>query len=328
MLRHVGSNRAELREMVRAFAKAALVDIVSRLPAGARQAVLERWAAHDDAYGLFQAVGRHYGIRDIRVTGEYGLIEGSIDDDAILATYARSKRWAETSNTVFERYFALHRTGTYIDIGANIGLTTIPVARNPRVACKAFEPEPGNFGYLRGNIERNCRHGNVELFNLALFNVATNLSFELSERNRGDHRIRLANGDGEFGEGDRAVISVRAERLDDVLDATALARPIAVKIDTQGAESQVFAGGRAILGAAELIAFEFWPYGLARIGGDTGFFIEFLKQNYSAAAMLLSSEGDEPLSWQPIAAVAATLKEQSERGRSSPYGTYDVLARK
>jgi len=313
--------------MVRAFARAALVDIVSRLPAGARRAVLERWAARDDAYSLFQSVGRLYGIRDIRVTGEYGLIEGSIEDDAILATYARSKCWADGSNTLFERYFADHRAGTYIDIGANIGLTTIPVARNPRVACKAFEPEPVNFGYLRSNIERNCRHGNVELFNLALFSVGTTLSFELSERNRGDHRIRLDEGDGDFGEGDRTVISVRAERLDDVLDATALVRPIAAKIDTQGAESQVFAGGRAILGAAELIAFEFWPYGLARMEGDVGFLVEFFEHNFAVAAMLHGDRNEPPV-WQPIATVAAKLAEKAAQDGRSPYAYYDVLARK
>lgn len=66
-------------------------------------------------------------------------------------------------------FFTRAGSGTYLDIGANIGLTTIPVAQNPRVACKAFEPAPHNFRYLSHNVAANCPHGNVDLFNLALF---------------------------------------------------------------------------------------------------------------------------------------------------------------
>lgn len=313
--------------MVRVFAKSLLAALVSRMPVGARRAVLDRCVARDDAYHLFQTVGRRYGIRDIRVAGDYGLIEGSIDDEAVLATYARAKRWAESSNIVFERYFAHRQGGTYIDIGANIGLTTIPVARNPRVDCKAFEPEPTNFGYLRSNVERNCRHGNVETFNLALFDAKATLRFELCQSNRGDHRVRLDGSDGKFGEGGRTEITVPADRLDDVLDVAALARPIAAKIDTQGAESQVFSGGRTLLGAAELVVFEFWPYGLARLNGNVGFLTDFLERNFVDAAILAGDRSEPPL-WQPVSVAAGRIKQQVARGPSSPYVDYEVLARK
>ena len=63
---------------------------------------------------------------------------------------------------MFVDFFEERDSGTYLDIGANIGLTTIPIARNHRVRCHSFEPDPGLFVHLLENIHRNCRR-NVEL---------------------------------------------------------------------------------------------------------------------------------------------------------------------
>src|SRR5579863_2394865 len=159
--------------------KGALVKFIDWLPPGLRRAAIERAAARDDAYDIFQALGRRYGITDIRINGRYGLIEGSIDDDSILASYGRRKIWAAETNDVFVDFFARRGAGTYLDIGANIGLTTIPVARNRAVSCLAFEPEPMNYGYLVQNVGRNCTHGNVSTFDVALFDRQTTVDFEL-----------------------------------------------------------------------------------------------------------------------------------------------------
>ena len=64
-------------------------------------------------------------------------------------TYASTGRWAEHTNELIGRFFDKAGRGTFLDIGANIGLTTIPVARRANVACHAFEPEPENFRNLR-----------------------------------------------------------------------------------------------------------------------------------------------------------------------------------
>ena len=60
--------------------------------------------------------------------------------------------------------------GTYLDIGANIGLMTVPFARDPRIRCLAFEPDPTNFGFLQRNIApRNAPASSAELHQVALF---------------------------------------------------------------------------------------------------------------------------------------------------------------
>lgn len=307
--------------------KAVVAKLIDWLPAGTCRAVLERAASRTFAYDVFQALARRYGVRDICIAGDYGLIEGSIDDDSVLAGYGRHKTWASQTNRMFTDFFSRNYGGTYLDIGANIGLTTIPVAYNRLVSCLAFEPEPENHRYLEHNIGRNCRHGNVRIYQMALFDQQAVVDFELSKRNRGDHRIRREASKGTFDEQLREVIQVRADRLDAVVDRASLAPPLAAKVDTQGAECQVFAGGQETLSRAELIAFEYWPYGIQRAGGDVAFLTSFLERYFTAGAML-TGDGNDILSWRPIDEVIARMVSLKHSDEVSAYHYHDVFVRK
>jgi FkbM family methyltransferase len=312
---------------MRSLAKASLLGAASWLPAIVRGALLRGLAASSDGYETLQALGRRHGVRDLRIAGDYGLIEGSIDDGGVLRSYAMTKSWAEPGNRLFVELFDRPGGGTYIDIGANIGLTTIPIAKNAAVACKAFEPSPENLRYLKSNLATNCPYANVEIFDLALFDAPGTLEFELSDRNLGDHRIRVRNTDGQWGESQRSVIQVRADRLDDVLTPSALAGPIGAKIATQGAESQVFSGGRSLLEAADLVAFEFWPYGIARANGDPGVVTSFIREHFRSGAVIAGGSDERPI-WQPIETLVEMLTDFVNRRDRSPYDYYDGFARK
>ncbi|HLI10655.1 MAG TPA: FkbM family methyltransferase [Alphaproteobacteria bacterium] len=303
---------------------ASLLAVTQLIPKETRRAALDGLARHPKGYRVFQALARAYGVTAIRVAGEYGLIEGAIEDGSILQAYARTKRWASAANRFFCDLFA-RGGGTYIDIGANIGLTTIPVAQNPRVACKAFEPEPRNFHYLAGNVARNCAADNVELFNLALFDRRAVLDFDLSPYNLGDHRIRLGALSDPHDERGREVIKVAAERLDDVLDADALAGPVAVKIDTQGAEARILAGGRRVLARAQALVFEYAPRQIVEMGGEPEALARFAAQHYATGAVV-PGDSDAALDWQPIDTVAARLCALAAGARPDDY--YEVYARK
>lgn len=312
--------------MLRSLAKEALVTLVNALPISVQRAAIERAAARIGGYEVFQSLGRGFGVKDIRIAGRYGLIEGSIDDESILARYGQTKIWATETNRLFVDFFDAHRGGTYFDVGANIGLTTIPVARNGRVSCFAFEPEPENYGYLEHNIRRNCRQGNVEIRNLALFDRQTTVDFELSQRNRGDHRIRINASKGAYAEDTRALVRVAANKLDTIVDPCDLRPPLAVKIDTQGAECRVFAGGQRILSRAELIAFEYWPYGIRRTEGDVDFLTDFISQHFTRGA-LVDGDRDESPAWQPIKTVAQQLGALW-RSNAAAHRYHDVFVRK
>jgi len=95
-----------------------------------------------DRYRLLQWLARDQGIAGFVVDGEQGIVEGPVEDFAILRTYAQKRSWAKPTG---ERIAAfLEDGGTYLDIGANIGLTTIPVAGDAKIEWVAFEPDPAS----------------------------------------------------------------------------------------------------------------------------------------------------------------------------------------
>ena len=261
------------------------------LPRGARGAIIEQLVEimdHTDQVEMMACVAPRIGISTVKAKGEYGEIQSVPGDLCVFAQYARTGTCNKCINDLVDKFFSKHDGGTYIDIGANIGLTTIPVARNPAVRCFAFEPEPVTFGNLAANISANCCHENVTISQIALFDRTSVIEFEIAEGNLGDHRIHLSNRPGQISEEQRRVIKVNAAPLDDVVGETSGA--LAVKIDTQGAEPFVIAGGRRILTRAGLLILEFWPYGAARLGGDLHIVIDFLEKEFDRIIIVPGEE--------------------------------------
>lgn len=223
-------------------------------------------------YRLLSNFAQHSNVRGFLVSGDYGLMRGSIGDFSVLKAYAETGRWAERTTTLVSGF--LENGGVFVDVGANIGMTTVPVARNPRIRCIAVEPEPGNAANLRANVFENCPHRNVETKQVAVFSDRRHLEFEIASGNLGDHRIRATVEPGRLGEEHRSTIQVEALPLDEIVGE--VAGPLAVKIDTQGAEPFVALGGRKTLGAAGLLVSEFWPYGMARMGASADDLLEAL----------------------------------------------------
>ncbi|MFQ5773868.1 MAG: FkbM family methyltransferase [Kiloniellaceae bacterium] len=234
------------------------------------------------AIELFTRLCKKLNVKGIAVDGDYGRIYGDPRDEIILRHYIEHGYWAREIVGFINESFS-GPGGVFLDIGANIGLVTLPVSANKNVICKAIEPDPANFELLSQNVRANSSDANIHLYNLALFDRDGHLDFELSPDNLGDHRVR-ANGarapSGEFGEHQREVIRVKAVTLDALTDLRDLRGKLVAKMDTQGAEAHVFKGGAKVLSHADVIIFEFWPYGLARLGADLDFLYEFLGKNF------------------------------------------------
>lgn len=255
------------------------------VPGKVGRVVAEALFEHRPDWSLFQKAATRYGVLCVEVDGRYGRIQGDIRDTAVLGRYAETKVWAESTNEKVETFLGDRDGGTYLDIGANIGLTTIPIAQDPRVICHAFEPAPVNLRHFKRNVATNCQHGNVTLHEIALYDRSCTLELELSSDNMGDHRIRVKTESGSFFEQDRTTVAVRAERLDSVLEGDKLRRPLVVKSDTQGAEPAVFAGGGKILATSELLLFEYWPYGMKRLGLNPLTMFPFLLEHFHTGAV-------------------------------------------
>jgi FkbM family methyltransferase len=250
--------------------------------------------------------------------GEYGVFEGSIQDEVVHGHYRRQGTWSpEIQALLADRLFPEGR-GSFIDIGANIGLVSIPLAERRRVSCLAFEPEPRNFHWLERNIALHEVGSLFTTFNLALHSEETRLAFELSPSNSGDHRVR---GSALLeGEAERALIEVPADRLDDLVRVEDLPRPIVAKLDTQGAEVQVLRGAERSLPHIDHLICEFWPYGLRRMGDSADELIEFFR-DFPYGTILRLEEVPERL--PPIDRLCARLDWLPIDG--SDQGFFDVL---
>jgi FkbM family methyltransferase len=203
-----------------------------------------------------------------------GYFQGSSRDRAIMTGLMAHRTWAPEVQALFEEVFA--SGGTLVDIGANIGLTSIPIAKSRGIHCHAFEPDPENFRYLVSNIAANGAE-TVRPYNVALMAEDGVLSFERSLDNWGDHRVRMRDVPaGPFEEDRRSVIQVQGRRLDRVLDCDRLARPLVMKVDTQGAEVQVLRGATSLLPKVDVAILEYWPYGLRRMGDQASQLDEFV----------------------------------------------------
>jgi FkbM family methyltransferase len=165
---------------------------------------------------------------------------------------------------------------TCVEIGANIGTTTLPmVLQHGARLCIALEPAPANLSLLRANLAANgVGPDQVRVISVAASDRPGTVDMELSPSNSGDNRVRRHGGPAAherelYGEKQRPVISVPAARIDDIL-AEQNVNPADVGlawIDTQGHEGHVLAGAPRLLASAAPIVIEYWPYGLRRAAG-------------------------------------------------------------
>ena len=155
-----------------------------------------------------------------------------------------------------------------LDIGANIGTIGLTALAQGDVAeVWAFEPEPHNYSLLMSNIWLNGLNESVKSFNVALTDIGdgSELEFELSAINFGDHRVRKTEQSGKYGEEMRKVIRVKSARLDEFCAELNYDRAI-IWMDTQGYEGYVLKGSTELINRKIPIVTEFWPYGLKRSG--------------------------------------------------------------
>lgn len=188
---------------------------------------------------------------------------------------------------------ALARGSVFVDVGANIGLYTVPASEcvGPEGGVLAFEANPRTFRYLEDNLARN-RVDNVWAENLAVGAMEGELRIASTAANPGEAHMAL---DGEAGD------PVPVVTLDAYAAAHGLERVDYIKIDVEGFEAAVLQGARGLLDAnpAILVQTEYEPRHLARYGDPR------------AMADLLQSHGffAHAISWrdgaaQPIRSLA------------------------
>lgn len=231
---------------------------------------------------LLSALGRSLRLKRVMSEGANGQFWGSPEDVVVFGEFLRTGRYSPGLVKRLSGFFP-EGAGTFLDIGANIGLITVPMARKG-VRCFAFEPEPRNFGLLEANLRQNGVEDRVTAMQYAIADGPGQLLLELSDVNFGDNRlVREGTNTGEA-----AYVPVECRRLDDLLDGKSFEHPLACKVDTQGAEVKVLRGAPRVLAQVDYMVIEFWPAGLRRLGDDAAELAGILEQNFARMEALHS----------------------------------------
>lgn len=188
-----------------------------------------------------------------------------------------------------EGFLSPSREGAVLDVGGYVGMSSCAfLLEDIFDKAVAFEPSPENFRLLQKNIQANGLAGRLLAHNMALSDADGELSFELSTKNYGDHRVRKS-GDieaGFFNEQDRQVIQVQARSFDS-LDATALGvDPSQIRLvwmDIQGHEGKFLRGARQFFKTYPRVPviMEFWPYAIKRSGMSRDEFIALVTELFN-----------------------------------------------
>lgn len=175
----------------------------------------------------------------------------TLSDAAIAPVFAVGGRMeaekialADHERELLESFLAQVGPGeTVLDIGANIGLYSLPIAlkTGPGGRVHAFEPVPLWFGRLEENLRLNGI-GNVFVHKVGLSDRSGACGFTM-KNDQGSGMGSIMHGfGGNLNAAERATIEIRLERGDDYLSAQGIPVPRAVKIDVEGAEIRVMRG--------------------------------------------------------------------------------------
>lgn len=151
---------------------------------------------------------------------------------------------------------------TFIDIGAHVGLFTVPAAMavGPGGRVIAFEPDPDNRRLLERNIARH-ELDTVQVVPAAVSDRSGDITLKQSPFNTGDHRIDARSG--------ARGVQVQMVSLDQWLSEHDHTADV-IKMDVQGAEPLVLRGMQSLLdGDRPLqLLLEFAPSMLRASGAD------------------------------------------------------------
>lgn len=135
-------------------------------------------------------------------------------------------------------YFDL-KSGSFLDIGANVGKYSIIMGNKLRGIGKvfSFEPEPSNLNSLKKNIELN-KLDNVNIVPMACSKEKGRWEFYIDKNNSGGHSLVKKTNQKIF---------VETDKLDSIIESNKIKDIKLIKIDVEGAEMDVLIGSEKIL---------------------------------------------------------------------------------
>ena len=186
----------------------------------------------------------------------------SIDDALFLLTNPTLIRWVphglqiQPNRAYRAAWIQALKLTTILDIGANVGQAAINFCSLFRQAqVHSFEPIPDCFAQLK---RVATVFPNLSVHNFALGDETGEIDFHQNAYSPASSILTMSDDHVKSYPKtiDSSVISVPIRRLDDVAAELGLSGRMLVKIDVQGYEKNVIAGGTAVIGGAKMVVVE------------------------------------------------------------------------
>lgn len=233
-----------------------------------RPAAAAAWASWRTLYLVRHPMARHRRLGAIATALRWEYLRRVAPRDIIVdLPYGASVQcppWSGSSRTTIclgfddfaEQLFildVLEPGGTALDIGAFFGTYTLPMASRG-ATVHAFEPGPRARQVLERNVARNGFDDRVTVHGIALSDHVGSAQFTVG-MDSGNHLIEEASPS-------TMTVTVPVQTLDDWARGVGLTDLSLVKIDAEGADAKILAGGRDVLTRFQpAVIVEYWQGG-------------------------------------------------------------------
>ena len=166
-----------------------------------------------------------------------------------------------------ERHHGIQK-GTFLDIGANIGTTSIQAAEFSNVsAVISFEPSSDNYALLMANVYLNKLENKITAFKCAVGEMRATNKLILSPVSSGDNRLRKEDHLADFQQSHSNHHLMLSEDVSTIAIDEFLSKELGsikyVWIDVQGYEYFVLKGCENLMKNRNIsVQIEYWPHGL------------------------------------------------------------------
>jgi FkbM family methyltransferase len=168
--------------------------------------------------------------------------------------------WPIFSITAYNMVTRLSNAGvrprTVLDVGAHVGQVTVASAKVfPNVVVHAFEPQPYCVERLRNN---TSKLEGISINPFALGDREGEATLRVTSDSQQSSLLPLAQVRRDAFQGARELETVKVEisTLDRVFADTELQPPVLLKVDAQGYEAEIIAGGVATLKRVDYVVLE------------------------------------------------------------------------
>lgn len=186
------------------------------------------------------------------------------NDTVILPSLIRTGSFSEEELNAFFSIAHEHfgeTKGVFLDVGANIGTTSLLAIKNDRVSdVIAIEPSADNFARLQCNVYLNKLHNKIHAVNAAASDSIGIVNLVISPLGPSDNRVR---SDIEYID-DSGKEKIATVTIDSLIKDRNPSQIAFMWVDVQGYEYFVLNGAKNLISVNKNMAvqIEFWPLGL------------------------------------------------------------------